>query len=166
MRCAIGLNYATTAYASQGQTVQHCLFLDDGKKMMNRRYAYVVCSRHKEKLSIYINKEKITNEILNSKTYKPEGDGEYATSVANIKTVDILNKVGFNWGQPDDKKSIIIKFLDILNDIKKMKYQEKMLPEFSDINNLPENFSELYKEFKFKERLKENQKIFLSATKR
>lgn len=166
MRCAIGLNYATTAYASQGQTVQHCLFLDDGQKMMNRRYAYVVCSRHKEKLSIYINKEKITNEILNSKTYKPnENDNEYSVSVANIKTVDILNKVGFNWGKPDEKKSIIIKFLDVLNDIKKMKYQEKMLPEFSDINNLPENFSELYKEFKFKERLKENQKYFYQPPK-
>ena len=165
MECAIGLNYATTAYASQGQTVQHCLFLDDGAGMMNRRYAYVVCSRHKEKLSVYINREKITQEILNKRTRSDdEKDSDKTLIISNIT---ILNQVARNWGKPDNRKSVVVKFLDMLDDLKEMKYKFNMFPESKnlDIHNLPSNFNELYMIYKIKKNTIEKEKYYYQPPK-
>ena len=165
MECAIGLNYATTAYASQGQTVQHCLFLDDGAGMMNRRYAYVVCSRHKEKLSVYINREKITQEILNKRTRSDDEKDLDKTPI--ISNITILNQVARNWGKPDNRKSVVVKFLDMLDDLKEMKYKFNMFPESKnlDIHNLPSNFNELYMIYKIKKNAIEREKYYYQPPK-
>lgn len=179
LECCIGLNYATVAYASQGQTVKQCFFLDDGAAMMHRRYAYVVCSRHKEKINIYINREKITNEIIaerdkqeerRQKQEKIEGKEitdsfeERQKKRSQITTIDILNKVGKNWGKLHEQKSIIIRFLEIMNDIKQIK---KNNPEFSqlDLYNLPENFMVEYQKYQNQKRLKELQKTYYQPPK-
>ena len=145
--------------------MQHCLFLDDGAGMMNRRYAYVVCSRHKEKLSVYINREKITQEILNKRTRSDDEKDLDKTPI--ISNITILNQVARNWGKPDNRKSVVVKFLDMLDDLKEMKYKFNMFPESKnlDIHNLPSNFNELYMIYKIKKNAIEREKYYYQPPK-
>jgi hypothetical protein len=50
-------NFATTIYASQGQTVQKVIMLDSPR--MNRKLAYVGASRHTEAFDLYIDKQEL-----------------------------------------------------------------------------------------------------------
>ena len=51
-------NFATTIYASQGQTVQRVLIMDS--PFMNRRLAYVGMSRHKVECDVYADRQDLT----------------------------------------------------------------------------------------------------------
>lgn len=56
-------NYATTIYASQGQTVD-AVFMKDGSKL-DFRLAYVGASRHREEFNVYANVEELVTRISN-----------------------------------------------------------------------------------------------------
>ena len=64
---AISLNYAITAYSSQGQTVQRVLLMDNER--IDRRYAYVCCSRHRESLQLYVNVDELAQSMKTSRVY-------------------------------------------------------------------------------------------------
>lgn len=55
-------NFATTIYASQGQTVSKVLMLDDPN--MNRKLAYVGASRHTDSFDLYLNCEELNQRII------------------------------------------------------------------------------------------------------
>ena len=147
VKCCINLNYATVAYSSQGQTVKKAFFIDD-PVMMNRRYAYVACSRHRESLNIYINKESYKNLLTKKDPEK------------NVETIDILNSIGSHWGRPKDEKSIVVKFLEILDNFKNIKHNNVQYSNL-DFNNLPDNFmSDIYRKHIDKIKYKEQQKYY------
>lgn len=54
-------NFATTIYASQGQTVSRVMMIDD--KMMNRKLAYVGSSRHTDLLDVYLDCNELGERI-------------------------------------------------------------------------------------------------------
>jgi ATP-dependent exoDNAse (exonuclease V) alpha subunit len=54
-------NFATTIYASQGQTVPRVMMLDDPN--MNRKLAYVGASRHTELLDVYLDCKELGGRI-------------------------------------------------------------------------------------------------------
>lgn len=56
-------NFATTIYASQGQTVPRVFLLDDPN--VNCKLAYVGASRHTDLFDIYLNKEELGSRIRN-----------------------------------------------------------------------------------------------------
>ena len=55
--CPLTHNFATTIYASQGQTVERVFILDS--RFMNRRLAYVGMSRHTELCDIYVDRQDV-----------------------------------------------------------------------------------------------------------
>lgn len=55
-------NFATTIYASQGQTVSKVIMLDDPN--MNRKLAYVGASRHTDEFDLYLNCEELNQRII------------------------------------------------------------------------------------------------------
>ena len=55
-------NFATTIYASQGQTVSKVLMLDGPN--MNRKLAYVGASRHTDEFDLYLNCEELNQRII------------------------------------------------------------------------------------------------------
>lgn len=55
-------NFATTIYASQGQTVKRVFMIDD--PYMNRRLAYVGASRHTELMDVYLDCEELNDRII------------------------------------------------------------------------------------------------------
>jgi AAA domain len=74
-------NFATTIYASQGQTVQRVMMLDS--PMMNRKLAYVGASRHTELFDLYVDCEELGQRIrkkVNFERAKAEKKLAYAHS--------------------------------------------------------------------------------------
>ena len=57
----ITYNFATTIYASQGQTVSKVFLLDNPQ--INRKLAYVGASRHTDSMNLYLDKEELGGRI-------------------------------------------------------------------------------------------------------
>lgn len=152
--CKIDLNYAITAYSSQGQTVKR-VFLVDGDGM-DRRYSYVSCSRHREALKIYANRDELIHHM--KRTIHKDKEIEDLKKLSNL---DLFNFMSMRWGRKKDQKSITISLLD------KMEYLKRMSKHYNkkiDILNLPPDFEELDREFQNLERKQEREKYFIQKT--
>ena len=139
--CPIDLNYAMTAYSSQGQTVKD-VFLIDGASM-NRKLAYVSASRHRENLVIYLNKNNIRHRI----------ESRVKSDVEELSTLDYIDFVAQTWSRESNQNSIIIKVMSVLEDLKAIK---KANPTIGiSFNQLPEakQWQEIY--LKYANRKKE-----------
>ena len=64
-------NFATTIYASQGQTVERVFMIDS--PYMNRRLAYVGMSRHTELCDIYLNCSELAERMKNERALRHDG---------------------------------------------------------------------------------------------
>lgn len=129
-KCYIDYNYAITAYSSQGQTVDR-VFLVDSKRI-DRRNAYVLCSRHRDALQIYLNKSELVEDMIKAKKYQDEIDFEN-----NGSTLSMLNHLSERWGRPSNQQSAIIKFLDAVDEIKEINARYRT---HINLNNLDEDY--------------------------
>lgn len=102
-------NFATTIYASQGQTV-HQVFLVDSPRM-DFRLSYVAMSRHKEGVQVYINEtelhqrldSKITEKKLPLEIAQDKQDGvevgELPLKLGQYNRSEMLQAVGRAWSK-------------------------------------------------------------------
>lgn len=117
-------NFATTIYASQGQTVQKVFLLDS--KGMDFRLSYVGASRHTESLTIYLNetdlnaridarkrKEKSISAAVKEKERKESGNWNKKEEEEPILTkraskMEMLQEVSNTWGRFTSNRTAIL----------------------------------------------------------
>jgi hypothetical protein len=120
-------NFATTIYASQGQTVEKVFMIDSD--LMQRRLAYVGMSRHTEAVDIYLDKEDLSlrlNKLLNVNSKKEQTNREYSKK-------EMLKMVAFTWGKEAKNQTALV----MLEERKANKHLEKAL-EFSSFELKPD----------------------------
>lgn len=155
-RVHIDYNYAITAYSSQGQTVDRVFLIDS--KQIDRRHAYVLCSRHRKALHIYANKEELKQDMIKNKKYKDDVDFDN-----NASTLSMLNHIGSRWGRESKKQSVVAKFLDALDEIKQINIQYPNA--HIDITNLNDNYLKLRTQYRIDKARKEKEKTLFQKPK-
>lgn len=85
----INHNFATTIYASQGQTVEKVFLLDS--PMMQRRLAYVGMSRHTESCDIYLDHTELQKRLCNLLDIRSDK--------FIFNQTEMLQCVAYVWGQ-------------------------------------------------------------------
>ena len=108
----IDLNYAITAYSSQGQTVKK-VFLVDGE-LMKRREAYVACSRHRDAMTIYFDKDALAKSI-----HKDNPNIKFEEIKKEYNNIQFLNHASRKWARPSYQNSVTVHLLNLRNDIRK-----------------------------------------------
>lgn len=113
-------NFATTIYASQGQTVNKVFLVDD--KGIEFRLAYVGMSRHTDSVDIYLNESAIHTRIdLELGKAKPiqakknDRDSKYNKPINELPVVlgrytrnEMLSRVSKSWGMQKKNETAII----------------------------------------------------------
>lgn len=96
-------NFATTIYASQGQTVNKVLLIDSDR--MNFRLSYVGMSRHTESVDIYLNETDLhlrLDRMMGKSPSKPVGDVDpdlLGVELGRYSRSEMLQTVALCWGQ-------------------------------------------------------------------
>ena len=96
-------NFATTIYASQGQTVSKVLMLDSD--MMNFRLAYVGMSRHTESVDVYLNETELhlrLDQTLGKSPSRPVRNvnpDHVSVELGRYSRSEMLQTVALTWGQ-------------------------------------------------------------------
>lgn len=99
-------NFATTIYASQGQTVSKVLMLDSD--MMNFRLAYVGMSRHTESVDVYLNETELhlrLDQTLGKSPSRPTGrinPDLVEVELGRYSRAEMLQTVALTWGQDSE----------------------------------------------------------------
>lgn len=82
-------NFATTIYASQGQTVPRVFLLDDPN--INCKLAYVGASRHTDLFDIYLNKEELGERIRKKVSRERDKAGKKISQEMTKKNASIMS---------------------------------------------------------------------------
>lgn len=95
-------NYATTVYASQGQTVDQVFFLDSDA--INFRLAYVGLSRHRDGVKVYLNENEIHNRMDKGQKQTTKRARENPDLLENVRThrysrSEMLQAVAKTWSK-------------------------------------------------------------------
>lgn len=109
-------NFATTIYASQGQTVNKIFLLDSPS--MQFRLAYVGASRHTESMNIYINEMEVhtrldkknkaePNEIKEKRNFTnyTKVNEEYPVKLKRYTRAEMLGSVAAVWGKDEKNRT-------------------------------------------------------------
>lgn len=128
---SIDLNYATTVYSSQGQTVDENYLVDSPE--FDSRTAYVGASRHKRDVKYYINRQAVAERII--KRYK-KNQNSY------ISTLEILDEVGRVWSQVKEQNSVVIHALKMKNKLTEIAAKNRINIDFNNLSNV---FIDIYK---------------------
>lgn len=120
-------NFATTIYASQGQTVQKVFMIDSD--MMQRRLAYVGMSRHTENCDIYLDKENLTKRLdkLTGVVYK---EGE-SVDINKYGGLEMLQAMANTWSKEAKNQTSLMMLKE-----KKTKYAGKKFKRHEDADEL------------------------------
>lgn len=96
-------NFATTIYASQGQTVSKVLLIDSDR--MNFRLSYVGMSRHTESVDIYLNETDLhlrLDQTLGKSPSRPVSGmnaEQVGVELGRYSRAEMLQTVALAWGQ-------------------------------------------------------------------
>lgn len=105
-------NFATTIYASQGQTVNKVLLIDSER--MNFRLSYVGMSRHTESVDVYVDETDLhvrLDRMMGKSPSRPVGEagtGQLATELGRYTRAEMLQTVALAWGQEADNLTATI----------------------------------------------------------
>lgn len=131
-------NFATTIYASQGQTVNKVMMLDSPK--LNFRLAYVGMSRHTESVDIYVNETELherLDRMLGRSPSKPIHDktaDQYTVELGRYSRGQMLQAVAAGWAQEADNLTATI--FEKRKRLTKQQQQDQ-LKQFSRIQPTP-----------------------------
>lgn len=145
-------NFATTIYASQGQTVQKVFMLDSSS--MNFRLSYVGMSRHTDSVDVYLNETELHSRLdkLNRKAMPKDKSksneeqrmsrdkDEYEVQLGRYSRQEMLNSVLASWNAAEYNQTAYI--FDLQNkreyvDQKELfnKEKEKIVLKFNPDSN-------------------------------
>lgn len=96
-------NFATTIYASQGQTVEQVFIIDSA--MMQRRLAYVGMSRHTESCVIYADESELIQRLDKLLGIKPT---EEEKKMVRYSKMEMLQAMSFVWGKEAKNQTAMI----------------------------------------------------------
>lgn len=96
-------NFATTIYASQGQTVEQVFMIDSA--MMQRRLAYVGMSRHTESCIIYADETELAQRLDRLLGIKPT---EEEKKQKRYGRMEMLQSMSFVWGKEAKNQTAMI----------------------------------------------------------
>lgn len=107
-------NFATTIYASQGQTVQQVFIVDSN--LMDFRLAYVGMSRHTDNVAVYLNETGLHNRMdLQRGLAKPDEIKSIRRKIEEIPVElgrytrhEMINTVSASWGKDKTNKTAIM----------------------------------------------------------
>lgn len=113
-------NFATTIYASQGQTVQKVFMLDSSS--MNFRLSYVGMSRHTDSVEVYLNETEIHTRLdkanrkvmpkdkskSNEEQRNERTKDEYDVELGRYSRQEMLNSVLAAWGAAEFNQTAYI----------------------------------------------------------
>lgn len=107
-------NFATTIYASQGQTVQQVFIVDSN--LMDFRLAYVGMSRHTDNVAVYLNETGLHNRMdLQRGLAKPDEIKAIRKKIEEIPVElgrytrhEMINTVSASWGKDKTNKTAIM----------------------------------------------------------
>lgn len=105
-------NFATTIYASQGQTVNKVMMLDSPQ--LNFRLAYVGMSRHTESVDIYLNVTELherLDKMMGRSPSKPihnKTPDQYTVELGRYSNGQMLQAVAAGWAQEADNLTATI----------------------------------------------------------
>ncbi len=131
-------NFATTIYASQGQTVNKVLMLDSPK--LNFRLSYVGMSRHTESVDIYANETELHERLDRvrglspSKPIHDKDASQYTVELGRYTRSEMLQAVAAGWAQEADNLTATV--FERRKRLRK-EQQQNQLAEFSRIIPTP-----------------------------
>lgn len=116
-------NFATTIYASQGQTVEKVFILDS--PMIERRLAYVGMSRHTESCEIFLDCEEIKYRSLNTVKEKATEEQHNIVKRMCIDDLDYLEIISLSWDRESKNQTIMIAKKELMEKRKDRKNKNK-----------------------------------------
>lgn len=122
----INHNFATTIYASQGQTVEQVFMIDSA--LMQRRLAYVGMSRHTESCIIYADESELTQRLDKLLGIKPS---EEERNQIRYGRMEMLQTMSFVWGKEAKNQTALI----AMKEREEKKKQERNQHQEEEINN-------------------------------
>jgi hypothetical protein len=122
----INHNFATTIYASQGQTVEQVFMIDSA--MMQRRLAYVGMSRHTESCIIYADENELTQRLDKLLGIKPTDEEREQKRYGRM---EMLQTMSFVWGKEAKNQTAMI----AMKEREEKKKQERNQHQEEEINN-------------------------------
>lgn len=131
-------NFATTIYASQGQTVNKVMMIDHAK--LNFRLAYVGMSRHTESVDIYVNETELherLDRMLGRSPSKPIHDktpDQYTVELGRYSRGQMLQAVAAGWAQEADNLTATV--FEKRKRLTKQQ-QQSLIQEYSRIRSTP-----------------------------
>lgn len=124
-------NFATTIYASQGQTVDRVFMADS--PMMNRRLAYVGMSRHREAVDIYVDMADLRSRMERDRGRRADKlwrDYSRATALLDRAKADEGETFSLGRRNVANKSELAKRLRDSLRDLKASSRKE---PRVSDL---------------------------------
>lgn len=126
---AFNHNYAQTAFSSQGDTKDAAFVLSEG---MDRRYAYVSMSRHRDSVKLFVNEGAIKTSLKSSGKTQTREDVMVALATQLNKKSDKFSTTDFNANKIESRRKLA------------QSEQKQMLARMSAAAKAPDNKPELY----------------------